>query len=628
MNKKWVTPLLALAGSLAAGSAAAQASPASSPDGAVASERTRTIAGQRFRFVKHVDAAGNTREAIYDAAGRAVPESALPRRTRSPIEAPLSQALEQLEGGHALGADAARLHQQGRIAVQVALNLPAGRAVSASTGEGMVYAGQWQAGTIDGRALSATAAQASSQRVQADRARRRAEHQLQRHAAVLRWAQARGWHQQPGIAEALRSGRSSVVLSLTPAQVRQLAAGNDPMVAGIGLAEVSQDDDLNSAMAATSISTAALPNSATRGKGVGIFQTESGCPSPSKISNYSRLSGSESDHSRNVASIVRAVSPESYLYCRAPETLPYSSDLDGVDGHPAIRIITRSSSGNDTTTYNSTDRDWDNYAYDHDIAIFNSGGNTGEETGNVRSPGKALNLITVGNYDDNGMKMRASSPWRDPETGNEKPELTAPGSHINAGGVTMSGTSQATPHAAAFAADMMSDLTVLMDRPYLLKARMLAGATDVIQGNSDQLGVGGIDFQSAHYDGYWAYWAGANGDFTKYDAADGKADGFIDRKITITSEWKKVRVAIAWMNRGSYTYAHADDSHAIGMDLDLKVYDPNGNYVGGSTSYDNPFEVVSFSPTVYGTYTVRISRPHNADTQSDLRIGLYANYYK
>ena len=87
-----------------------------------------------------------------------------------------------------------------------------------------------------------------------------------------------------------------------------------------------------------------------------------------------------------------------------------------------------------------------------------------------------------------------------------------------------------------------------------------------------------------------------------------------------------MRVAIAWMHRGSYTYAHVDDSHAIGMDL--KVYDPNGTYVGGSTSYDSPLEVVNFSPTVEGTYKLRISRPHNADTQSDLRIGLYANYYK
>jgi hypothetical protein len=325
---------------------------------------------------------------------------------------------------------------------------------------------------------------------------------------------------------------------------------------------------------------------------------------------------------------VRAVAPESYLYCRSPVTLPLGSDLDGVNGHPAIKILTRSNSSGDSTDYGTVDRDWDNYAYDNNLAIFTSGGNTGEDSGNVCSPGKGLNLITVGNYDDDGMTMRDSSPWRDPETGNEKPELTAPGTNINAGGVTMSGTSQSTPHAAAFAADMMSALAVLVDRPYLVKARMLAGATDSIRGDSDQLGVGGIDFKSAHFHGKWSYWSGSNSDFAKFDAADGTSDGNIERQIAITGQWKKVRVAIAWMNRGSYTYAHANDTHAIGMDLDLKVYDPNGQYIGGSTSYDNPFEVLNFTPAMEGTYTVRISRPHNADTQSDLRLGMYANFYK
>ena len=617
MYKKWVTSALALASSLATASAshAVEGVPSSSPATSVASESIRTIGGQRFRFVKHVDIDGNTREAIYDANGNRVPASALPRRARPLIEGPLSKALAASADGQTL-------------AVQVALHLPARDPEPASTGEGTVYAGQWQEGTIDGRPLSSADAKALSQRQQADHAARRASHAARRHAAVLRWAQARGWHEQPGVVEALRSGRSSVVLQLSPAQIRTLGNGADRIVAGIGLAEESRDDSLDSAMAATSISTAALPNNATRGGGIGIFQTESGCANPTKISNYTRLGGSDSEHALNVGSIVRAVSPESYLYCRAPVTLPYSSDLDGVNGHPAIKILTRSNSSGDSTDYSSVDRDWDNYAYDNNVAIFTSGGNTGEDSGNVCSPGKGLNIITVGNYDDDDMDIRDSSPWRDPETGNEKPELTAPGTNINAGGVTMSGTSQSTPHAAAFAADMMSDLAVLVDRPYLVKARMLAGATDAITGDSDQLGVGGIDFKSAHFHGKWSYWAGTNSDFTKFDTADGTSDGSIDRKITITDKWKKVRVAIAWMNRGSYTYAHANDSHAIGMDLDLKVYDPNGTYVGGSTSYDNPFEVVNFTPSVEGTYTVRISRPHNADTQSDLRIGLHANFYK
>jgi hypothetical protein len=63
------------------------------------------------------------------------------------------------------------------------------------------------------------------------------------------------------------------------------------------------------------------------------------------------------------------------------------------------------------------------------------------------------------------------------------------------------------------------------------------------------------------------------------------------------------------------------------MDLDLQVYGPNGNLVGGSYSWDNPFESLDFTPTTSGYYTFKISRPFNRDTSLDLRMGLDVNYY-
>ena len=67
-------------------------------------------------------------------------------------------------------------------------------------------------------------------------------------------------------------------------------------------------------MVDTSISSSALPYSTTRGDDIGIYMTESGCARESRITNYDRLSGSETNHSRNVGAIIRAVSPDSYLY--------------------------------------------------------------------------------------------------------------------------------------------------------------------------------------------------------------------------------------------------------------------------------------------------------------------------
>lgn len=107
--------------------------------------------------------------------------------------------------------------------------------------------------------------------------------------------------------------------------------------------------------------------------------------------------------------------------------MPQNSDLDGVGGNPSIYVVTRSNSTNDNTNYTTLDRNWDNFSYNKKIAVFNSGGNTGNGTGNVRSPGKGLNITTVANYNDGTDTVASNSPFNDPKTGNDKPEVAAPG---------------------------------------------------------------------------------------------------------------------------------------------------------------------------------------------------------
>ena len=216
-----------------------------------------------------------------------------------------------------------------------------------------------------------------------------------------------------------------------------------------------------------------------------------------------------------------------------------------------IQVVTRSNSENDTTAYNTVDRDWDDFTYDHEIPTFNSGGNTGGGTGNVRSPGKGLNIATVGNYSDSTNAISGTSPSVDPDTGNEKPEISAPGTSITAGGFTKSGTSMSTPHAAAFTADSLSSYSWLQYKPHLAKAKQLAGATDEISGGADAVGLGGIDFLSGHYSG-WNYWMhAANGSYVSLDAADGSTDGHITREVYISSSYDAVRIAMTWLSRGT-----------------------------------------------------------------------------
>ncbi len=63
------------------------------------------------------------------------------------------------------------------------------------------------------------------------------------------------------------------------------------------------------------------------------------------------------------------------------------------------------------------------------------------------------------------------------------------------------------------------------------------------------------------------------------------------------------------------------------MDFDFWVKSPSGNYVAGSYSWDNSFEYVQFNPSETGTYTIKINRLVNRDTNSKLHMGLWVRYW-
>lgn len=576
-------------------------------------ETRRTVDGETYTFTRYLDERGAVRSEVRAQDGRLID----PARLSIAPPRLLSPALEKWLQGDA----------RGTVEVDIALDMPLRRAPEATeVGEADVREGEIAAGRINGRELGPAEME--------ERARANAERQLaanralaeERSRRMAAWASRHRLDGAKGLDESLARAGTRLTLHLDAMQIRELAASNDPAIAGIELHEPGEDD-VNSAMNATNVTNWALPYSTTRGAGIGIYMTESGCAAPSRITNYTRLSGSETDHSRNVGAIIRAVSPASYLYCRGSAVLPQIADLGGVGGNPPIHIVTRSNSSNNTTAYNTLDRDWDNFAYDYNIAIFNSGGNTGTGTGNVQSPGKGLNVTTVGNYSHYTGSIAASSPFVNPDIGNQKPEVVAPGTSITAGGFTMSGTSMSTPHAAAFTADMMSHTTALQYRPYLAKANLLAGATDPVGGGANRVGHGGIDFLSAQWYGYWSWWSGGADSWNYFDGLDGSNDGIVTRKVYIPASWQAVRASLAWMNRGTHTYNNRNAPHAIGMDLGVLVYDPNGNYVGGSASWDNPYETVNFVPTVSGEYTFRIYRFSKRDAGAAIRMGLYVNYY-
>ena len=607
---------LSLAVGIAVGFTAISAS-AQTKDTSLTLTKIAVIDGEKYSFSKIVDAQGEVKTQILNSKGVAISEREVPLAKTEKIDPRVVKWINEMRSAGNYGAV---------LQVDIALNLGISPSFPVENGFGEIRSGELAGGVVNGRELAAKELAAFGDS-SADQLRKlQSAANAQRGIIVQRWLEANKLLDAKGVKESLARGEEGVTAYLDVETLARLVEANDAMVAGIEpTAEFK--DDIAGAMAATNITNWALPFSSKRGDGIGIYMTENGCANESRITNYDRLAGSETDHSRNVGAIIRSVSPESFLYCRGSAVLPNDSDLDGVGGNDRIYITTRSNGDASSNNYSTTDRNWDNYSYNNSLAMFNSAGNSGGSSGSISTPGKGLNIIAVGNYNDSTNAINTGSSFTDPNIGNDKPELSAPGTSITAGGFTMTGTSMSCPHAAAFTADMMSSSTYLKYRPYLAKAKMLAGATDAISGGFDKVGLGGIDFLSAQYNGYWAWWSGGNSSWSTFDKGDGSSDGYVTKRIYISSSYKKARVALAWMNRGNYTYNHRNNAHAIGMDLDMKVYAPNGSLIGGSYSWDNSFEYVNFTPSQSGYYTVKINRFANRDTGSALRMGLYMNYY-
>lgn len=419
--------------------------------------------------------------------------------------------------------------------------------------------------------------------------------------------------------EIVSSEKDYFEVRLSKSEIMKLAK-NKNLILGIELPQ-TPFDEIDDAMISTRVDPYAFYGN--EGDGVNIYMSDGGCEADNYTTDYDRLAGSSAWHGRNVLNILRAVSPESFIYCRTDYTLPETSD-------PDVEIQNHSWGIGTNTDYRTEDRDFDNYIIDNNDVIFKSAGNRGDtSTPNVTSPGKGLNVITVGNYDDDTDEIYFESSYGDPQTKNQKPEIVAPGTEIDTdlnGIQDGSGTSWAAPHAAAFAADLMSNYTWMQHKPHLMKSIMLAGATKSIDGGADKVGVGGIDFWSANYNGHMKWWTNASYDYyISHD--DGTNDSVLEWKTPSLSSGNKYRAVISWLNSGTYTYAHRTDSHPIGKDFDMSVYDPNGNYVCGSSSWDNPYEICNFTASTSGQYLIRINRYANRDTSSNMSLAITVNRY-
>ena len=578
--------------------------------------KTKEVAGQTYTLQKVRDRRGDVGMVLLNGRGQEISERDLPRDTRSVVHPDVVHAMERRTDGRAL------------YKVRIGLDVACG------------------SGQTLGECFE------------------------QRNSRIESWAFEHGLQAHSGVQDALESSASSVTVELNAAQIAAVANSGDPMVAGIEL-YASGRDNLTEAVIASKVSTHATPFALTRGDGVGIYAPEEGCTYQYYAQDqYKKVGSPFTDHAYVTASILKEVAPDSWIYCQAGgAVLPGQKDLDiglwettdpwdyntdyAIAGMPSIEVVTTSYSTDHSPEYTLEDRDWDNFVYQTKIPAF-SGSNDIGGTGHVGSPGKGLNVITVGYYDDVTGVVGTVSPYAGSVVGNDKPEILAPGNNVQipaplqsmgdllGNPLLVTGASAATPHAAAFAADIMSQSKWFTRKPALMKALMLAGATDSISGDGEpfgaieeinsqgiptKTGVGGINFKSANYSATKYYWSSDNAGFHDLDAADGAFDKYLTQEVFVDDSYDKARVALAWVNRGDYVYDHQNDLQPLSIDFDLEVYDPNNVLVGESNSMNNGFEVVDFAPTIAGNYTFKIRRAANNDVECDVRLGVVVSKF-
>lgn len=358
------------------------------------------------------------------------------------------------------------------------------------------------------------------------------------------------------------------------------------------------------------------------------------------------IDADKANHARATYFIARSASMSSFIYGSPATASPTSTQLSGIGGNPPVRIISQSAGFECTAmgctgNYDEVDRDADNYVYFTSVPFFKSAGNQGASNGFITSPGRALNLITIGNYMDSdppagspAWTIRGTSSFVDPpNTKNMKPEFSGPGSNISAGtninntaNAVASGTSYSAPHLAGIAADLTQAYTAAVLRPDIVRADFMVGAIDGIAPDRAHVGFNGVDALSAAYNNTWFWWATFNTDWVNLCNNDGIPDDALSVDVAVTGGNYNA-FALSWFTRGTYTYAHKADAHPIGADFDITVTNLATGQLWSSASFDDPFELIAFFAPSSGTYRVRIRRVTNRDTASIAKLALVHKYW-
>ncbi len=330
-----------------------------------------------------------------------------------------------------------------------------------------------------------------------------------------------------------------------------------------------------------------------------------------------------SSHATKVTSIIvgktEGIAPDATIY--AVQSFNRTTDYDRIEWliSQGVTAINYSAGYSDIRGQYSDMARWiDHLGNQHSVHFVKSAGNASGSTLSITDPGMAYNIFTVGSIYEHDS---ANEPYWNDDTfstfscytetsGGYKPDLTAPGESITVAGYTNnSGTSYAAPHVTGVLTQMIYFNQSLSLVNPTLKAILAAGTlhrttTDFPYGlspyYSNQEGVGVVDAKGA-------YQIVSSGSYYNIQL---NAEQFpYEKTFNVNSTSSPVRVSLAWLKQNTIETANhvgAAVTERYLSDLDLVIYDPYGNYVTSSMSGNNNLELVQFTPSVTGTYTIRV----------------------
>ena len=271
------------------------------------------------------------------------------------------------------------------------------------------------------------------------------------------------------------------------------------------------------------------------------------------------------------------------------------------------------------------DRYFDYIIRQFGVMLFKSIGNQGGSDGLTTTPGNGYNVTGSGCSDDRNTFdwkddiIASFSSWVNPVEGHDKPEVAAAGTGITTTttsspwiGSAGSGTSYASPVTCGVAALLAATDPALTAKPEVVKAMLMAGAWQNVEGSpvlSDKDGAGGIDAAASQA-------AVAAGQYLSTTLTPASFPNGVFAHTLPLAAGDETRLVALWFSLADSSYA----TDVLQMDVDLTVEAPGGAVVASSASTRNAFEIVAFVPPVTGTYTVKLHRQRFDGSSEPLAI--------